>query len=73
MAKTKWLRLKDFAQDDVGPQTPVASIDHLRWLGTTRELMAMTKASRKELGKRKYDRLVEMLTCSDSQSAGEME
>ena len=65
LAKTKWLRLKDFAQDDVGPQTPVASIDHLRWLGTTRELMAMTKASRKELGKKKYDRLVEMLACNN--------
>ena len=56
LAKTTWLALP------VGPPTPMASITNLRWLGTTSELLEMTKASRKELGKRKYGRLVQMLT-----------
>ena len=43
-------------------QTAVASIDELRMLGTTKEFYEMTTANRTELGKKKYDRLVRMMT-----------
>ncbi len=58
LANTTW---SQFGAEDYS-EMPVASIDHLRWLGTASELMTMTRASRKELGNQKYARLVEMLT-----------
>lgn len=45
-----------------GPDDVVADMTELRWLGSTSELLATTKACRSLLGKAKYDRLVHMLT-----------
>ena len=70
LAKTKWYTLKGCPDEEVGPETATASISNLRWIGTTGEVTEMIMASQKELGKRKYNRLVEMLTinCGSSQS-----
>ena len=62
LAKTKFLQVRDLHDADVGPHTIHARISNIRWLGYTNEFAAMTVASRKELGKKKYDRLMEMLT-----------
>ena len=63
LAKTTWYRMgPNFPEEDAGPDTAVASINNLRWLGTTSEFLEVTKASRNVLGKTKYDRLLEMLT-----------
>ena len=61
LAKAKSIRMQDLAEEDQGPQTPAASITYLRLLGTATEFIKMTKESRKELGKKKQERLMEML------------
>ena len=33
LAKAKFMRFKDFPEDEQGPETAVASISRLRWLG----------------------------------------
>jgi len=45
----------------VGEAGAVASLENLRWLGTTTEFLATTRASKKTLDQEKYDRLVIML------------
>ena len=71
LAKAKFIRFKDIPEDEQGPQTAAASISHLRWLGTRKEFMkiAQSPICIKHTGKRKHDRLMEMLTfncdCSD--------
>ena len=67
VAKTTFLQVRDLDGDDVGPHTIHARISNIRWLGYTDEFMAMTRASRKELGKKKYDRLMEMMTFYDEE------
>jgi hypothetical protein len=72
LAMTTWFRMgPNFPEEDAGPEAPVASINHLRWLGTANKFLEMVRASRNTLGKKHYDRLVEMLTFyCDSQSDG---
>jgi hypothetical protein len=63
LAMTKWVRMKDVPEEDWGPKTPVASITDLRWKGTTwyfKEI-AFSRRVLKALGKKKYNRLMEML------------
>ena len=64
LAKAKYIPMQDLDEEDQGPQSPGASITCLRWLGTASEFIKMTKESQKALGKKKHDRLMEMLQCS---------
>jgi len=74
LAKTKWFRMgPNGFRKDLGPDTPVASINHLRWLGTRSELLETTKASKEILGKTKYDSLVQMLTSERYDPPDDME
>ena len=63
LAKAKFLRFKDFPEDEQGPQTAAASISRLRWLGARKEFMKIAKSpnSIKHIGKNKHDHLMEML------------
>lgn len=70
LVKATWSHVRG---DDGGPDSPVASIDHLRWLGTALEILEMTEAFGKELGKKQYDRLVEMLTFNCDSPSDDLE
>ena len=63
LAMTKWVRMKDVPEEDWGPQTPVASICKLRWKGTDIYFRSILSdlLTRKILGKKKYNRLLQML------------
>ena len=43
LAKAKFMRFKDFPEDEQGPETAVASISRLRWLGARKEFMKIAK------------------------------
>ena len=60
LAMTTWFPM--VPRSEMGPETPVANISRLRWIGTAQEIFEMVRASRNTLGKKRYDRLVEMLT-----------
>ena len=60
LAMTTWFPM--VPRSEMGPETPVANISRLRWIGTAQEIFEMVRASRHTLGKKRYDRLVEMLT-----------
>jgi len=55
--------------EDIGPQTPVGRITRLRWLGSTSDFTSLAKASKKELGNAKYNRLMDMLSSDDGSDA----
>ena len=63
MAKAKFLRFKDLPEDEQGPDTAVASISRLRWLGARKEFMKIAKSpnSIKHIRKNKHEHLMEML------------
>ena len=76
LAKAKFLRFKDFPEDEQGPQTAAASISRLRWLGARKEFMKMAKLPNviKSIGKNKHRRLMEMLNFNcDSSEVEEVE
>ena len=62
-----WDRVAD--EEDAGPQTPVAGITQLRWLGTTRDFIKFAKESRSDLGEQRYARLMEMLQAGPHDSS----
>ena len=66
LTRAKFNRMKRLPEEDQGPDSPAASITHLRWLGTRGEFsrMAQWHKSGKNLGKQKQERLMEMLRCS---------
>ena len=63
LAKAKFIRFKDFPEDEQGPQTAAASISHLRWLGARKEFMKIAKSpnSIKHIRKNQHQHLMEML------------
>ena len=62
LAKTKILNKAAVADPDFGPDAIAAEITNLRYLGTIDEFRKHTMESKAELGQRKYERLMEMLT-----------
>ena len=62
LAKAKHIRWLDLDDEDRGPQTPSASITHLRRLGTRSQFVKMADEKGTAFGKKKYERLMEMLT-----------
>ena len=58
---------RDFGEDDIGPQTPVATMVALRYLGNPSYFLDMAKVEfqSQKLQKFEYDRLVQMLTCNN--------
>ena len=70
LAKAKHIRWLDLSEEDQGPQTPSASITHLRWLGTRSQFVKVANERGREFGKKKLGLLMEMLTFNvDSVSA----
>ena len=63
LAKAKFIRTKDIPEDEQGPQTAIASITCLRWLGSRNAFMKMATSPKciEKVGKSKHDRLMEML------------
>ena len=70
LAKAKFIRIKDFPDEDEGPQTTIASITRLRWLGARKEFMQLAELPTviKYLGKNKHHRLMEMLNFNSDPS-----
>ena len=62
LAKAKHMGWEDLDDEDRGPQTPSASITHLRRLGTRSQFVKMADEKGTAFGKKKYERLMEMLT-----------
>ena len=71
LANAKFKRMKDIPEEDQGPETAIASITRLRWLGARNDFLKVAKCpnSVKQLGKKKHDRLMEMLNvnCDSSE------
>jgi hypothetical protein len=63
LAMTKWVRMKDVPEEDLRPETPVASICKLRWKGTHHYFRSIISDvhARKVLGNKKVCRLLQML------------
>ena len=64
LAKARF-RLSKEAARDKGPETPVASISHLRLLGTQKEFVKLAAECTGTLGKPQRGRLVQMLQQGD--------
>jgi hypothetical protein len=56
-------------EEDAGPQTPVAGITKLQWLGTARDFIKFTEESRSDLGEQRYADLMEMLQAGPHESS----
>ena len=61
LVKANHIQWMDLSDEDQGPQTPSASITHLRWLGTRSQFVKVADARGVELGKKKVGLLTEML------------
>ena len=68
-AKAKHIRWTDLSEEDQGPQTPMASITNLRWLGTRRQFLKIAKERGREVGKKSFGLLMEMLTANYDSSS----
>ena len=76
LANAKFNRMKDLPEEDQGPQTAIASITRLRWLGARNEFLKIATCpnSVRQLGKNKHDRLMEMLNANcDSSEVEDVE
>ena len=71
-ARAKHIRWLDKPDEDEGPETPSASISHLRWLGTRHQFLKAVKEKGRDFGKKKFALLMEMLTVNvGSSSSGD--
>ena len=52
LVKAKHIRWLDLSEEDQGPQTPSASITHLRWLGTRSQFVKMASERGREFGRK---------------------
>ena len=70
LARAKFNRMKDIPKDDRGPETPIASLTHLRWLGARDEFIMMAESPQciKAFGKNKHNHLMQMLSCGCNSS-----
>ena len=68
-ATTKHVKWSDLSEEDRGPQTPVATVSHLRWLGTRRDFLGTLTENSRHLGKKKLGMLKDMLTHNVGESS----
>ena len=69
-AQARHVPWTDLSEEDQGPQTPCATISHLRWLGTRRQFLNAAHKKKKDIGKKTLTSLIDMLTHSvDSSDA----
>jgi hypothetical protein len=65
--------LKDVAEEDQGPKQIAASLTDLWWVGTRSEFMQEAARAGKELGKKKRDKLMTMLTSKCNNASSDLE